>query len=74
MDDHLAALAQMPGSLVDYPCPCPSMPRNYWHHPVTDWDPVGLPLDGGDPVADAAAYLAGGWDGWAIACPDCAMV
>ena len=57
------------------PCPCLPMPRNYWHHPVTGWEPEGRPVrSGAGADNDAALYNAGRWDAWVIRCPACGMV
>ena len=53
-------------------CECLPMPRNYFHHPELGWDD-GRPLTG-SPVADGAEYLAGGFDRFAIVCPECHLV
>jgi hypothetical protein len=70
--DLLGELCTIPGSLVDYPCPCPPLPLNYWHHPARGWD-EGRPIRG-DGSRQAAQFNAHGYDGWVIACPDCGLV
>lgn len=58
---------------MDWVCECPALPLNVWHHPATGWD-AGRAIGSTTGEHDGLEYIAGGFDGWVIICPDCDQV
>lgn len=56
---------------VEDMCPCEEMPVIAWKRGQVI---LVRPMADADPIADAEAYSAGGWQEWAMYCPECGKV